>query len=833
MKYTDDNAVQSPFVAADAKNNNNLTTCYAILVAYTAFLFGVSQKAIYELDQKIIPFGDAMTYASFFFRILDQTKRGIGSTISLIVEQSYNWLQDFLILIFFPVLFNERGSLIIINFVLFLISTILVFRTALSCKVPRFWAFCAALLFAGMPWHSELRMEFSLTSLMPDTVYMHAFLCASILLCHFVANPYSRPIAIFTGVALSGAIWSRWNAIINLSLPIAGFCLAIVTRFTLQRNWPTAAILKNFAVLALVCLVCAAIYFGLEYRAILDYGFKVAVISSFDWPTKMAGAGWLLLNMPGLAIAGQWFVPNTLATPPYAVVLTILGHVIVVSSVASGARKILATQQSEVLVGALGVIGAAIFYLDILLALTTFGGFYARPQFRELHLVEPAFVGLVCCSLSLFGGLFSGRLATRFQHMNHWAVYAAIGILVALNSGRIVGASFEALLNEAMWTSPDVTYGLPSPATGIAACDSAPKLPEFYLPNEDLKNFLLRLRDAAGKKPTSFFWYGLFNEYIADYYTAQANLPPLVPVQERSPNDHFVWFPTFTPKEAVSEAWFREWLKYVLSSADFVVIPEKARAFNEIWSSPIVAYHDDIVAAVNSPELAPDYLVWGVVEERNTRVLVLKRRDPGGSDGGLEPFPRTWGTPAQVIGRDFKGALMVPARPRTPIDPTAKPQLQFSYEGYNIVRFGDLYVGASREFAGLDVRAVMTNAAPPPPQGQFLVAADVASLEHAIDAATMACPHPPSEKPLLLFTYKDFHIVHIGELYAGIAADAGLIDVDAVLANKAPPPPPTKFVVARDLVTLEAAIDRLATNPILRLFKHAFHKAVAWLPRKS
>ena len=33
-----------------------------------------------------------------------------------------------------------------------------------------------------------------------------------------------------------------------------------------------------------------------------------------------------------------------------------------------------------------------------------------------------------------------------------------------------------------------------------------------------------------------------------------------------------------------------------------------------------MAYRDEIAAAVNSVEIAPDYLVWGVIEEKPTRV---------------------------------------------------------------------------------------------------------------------------------------------------------------------------------------------------------------------
>ena len=95
-----------------------------------------------------------------------------------------------------------------------------------------------------------------------------------------------------------------------------------------------------------------------------------------------------------------------------------------------------------------------------------------------------------------------------------------------------------------------------------------------------------------------------------------------------------------------------------------MVIPERLEALGSLWPSPMVAYRNDIASAVNSPKIAPDYRVWAIIDEKPyTRVLILKKQDPQAPDSGLELFPRTWGTAAQVIGRDFKGALIVGQKP--------------------------------------------------------------------------------------------------------------------------------------------------------------------------
>ena len=288
-------------------------------------------------------------------------------------------------------------------------------------------------------------------------------------------------------------IWSRWNAIINLSFPIAGFGLVIVLRLVFSKNLKVWPVLRTCIILAVTCLALAAIYFGLEYRSILEYGSSVVTSSAFDWQTKIAGAKWLLLNVPGLAIAGHWYFPNTATTPSYAIVLTVVSHVVIIYSAASGVRKVLSEQPDRVLIGALGLIGATVFYGDMLLAVTTFGGYFASPGYRELHEMATALAGATCSTLSVLFGLLSHYRLPQLRFMNYRIAYALIAGLVALNSARIVQTSLAASFNGAVWTSAKVTYGPPQRPTDYASCRGIVELPQLYLPSIDLKAFSLRL----------------------------------------------------------------------------------------------------------------------------------------------------------------------------------------------------------------------------------------------------------------------------------------------------------------------------------------------------
>ena len=794
------NFVSLKWLTAGKTQVNNVPLSYVLFVLYAICLFGIAHKALLELDQKLVPTGDAFTYAVFFYQVLNEAHRDLGAAIALIANKNYNWLQDFLILLFSPVLDNERATLIVINYFCFLISTLLIFKTALAGKVPQFWAFLTTLLFAAMPWNFHLLIDINLASLMLEPVFINAYLCATLLLCWFLFNPRSRTIAIAAGISLGAVICSRWNGFVYVLMPLAGFGLAALLRMLFAKARPGIAALTNFAMLVAICALIAGLYFQFTYHAIFGYGSAVVHSLSFDLQRKLAGAAWFLLNVPGLAIAGQFFPPNVARTAPYAVLLTILAHAVVITSAVFGFRKIQSDEPSDVLVGAVGLIGATIFYADFALALTTFAGYSSDPRFRSIHDVAPAIAGLICSALSFFWALLSAK---NVPQLNYRTLYILVTLLIGLNSARIVQSSLRTVFDEASLR----TYGRLAASLNDSCASDIFK--ETYLPNEEMKSFSLRFRAATADKFAYFFWYDLFNFQIVDYYAAQSDLAPLRLLPQRTDQDRFVWDATYDAQLATPQSWFRDFLKHVLGHADYIVIPERLDDFERMWPSPMVAYHQDIAAAVNSPDIAPDYLVWGIVEE-NVRVLVLKRRGAGEKDDDLEPFPRTWGTPAQVIGRSFKGALVAARKPVVRLDTVADPELLYSYSNYNVLGVGDLYLGVAAELGNkINVPAILANAAPRPPAADFIFEKDPAVLEQRIDACSKDTfdPHMP---PQQFFAYGNYNVVRVGRQYVGVAQGVGKIDFAAVLANAAPRPAATRFIVAHDTLSLKAKIDSFA-----------------------
>ena len=707
---------------------------YVIIGLCLFSIYLLAGRELNTVDQTIVPRGDAFSYSTFLFEILNRSRESFGSALQYVVESgNFIWLQHFLVLAFAPFLANQRGSLIFINYFAFFVAIIIVFRTALLCRVPHFWAFAIALLFASMPWNFHALMQFNLTSLMPEPIFVDAFLCSILLLCWFISNPYSKGTAIATGFALGAAIWSRGNAFMYLAMPLAGFAFTATLRFVWPKRRLNVQIASGFAVVALTSSAMAAVYFYFTHHSIYEYYLNHATSVQFDYARKLVGAKWILPNMPGLAISGQWYPPDLGGTPFYALALTVLAHLVVIYSAIAGVKKLISGDESQIMIGALGTIGAATFYLYTLFALLTFSGYYSEVQIRILHPFEPALVGFICCALAVLCELFSKHKMPRLQHK---LFYIAAGSLFVLSAIAITQSSFGSIMDAKAWG----VYGFKRPSnTNVSPCLQRNELSRTYLASEDISRFSLLLSQQATNKLVYFFWYGIFNHAIVENYAAKNNVRPPTLVPLRSEADDRFWFWTFNSELVASESSVREYLKYVLAKADFVVIPERLDAFQIMWPSPMTAYREDIAAALNSPDIAADYHVWAIIDERpDTRVFVLKKLDSKAPDDGLEPFPRTWGTPAQVIGRDFKGARVVAQKAWWEADANALPQLLYAYGDYNVIRVGQAYIGAAHDLGPMDVNPVLTGAAPRPPLEKFIVARDTSILKEAIDACTEA-----------------------------------------------------------------------------------------------
>jgi hypothetical protein len=704
----------APIVSTDAcsaaRPAHTVLAC-ALLAAVIAAIYLIGSKYLFETDQTLVPFGDSFTYTIFLFRALNAIHEGIGVGIATAANGTFLWLQGFLTVLLSPFLYNERSSIILINYFFLLVTSVLILRTAMLARVAPLWSFCLTLVFICAPWNINAHMEFNLTSLMPDPLFFNAFVLAILVPCWWLSAPQSLGAAVATGLALGIAVWARGNSFIYCGLLLPGFGAVVFARLYWARNQILNAVtLRRLAVVVAVAVVMTAVYFLYEFNAIYDYYFGVASSVLFDVHKKLAGAKWIIRNMPGLALAGGWYYGAP--TPRVvAVGLTLTAHAAAIASLIIGFRKLRGSERAELLTGALGVVGGSIFYVDLVFALFTFSGFYSDPEFRDPHTFEPAFAGITCCALSLLFAALRGREPKRDPSY----AYFAIGAFAAILATYVLGSTLAEELKSHYSSTPstpcdDRVYG------------------QRYLPARDMSRLSGILSAATTKKFVAYLWYGLLNSQILQYYTVQRNEaePRELPLPNSELFDY--WLSTFNPEVLTPEPKFRSYLQRILKEAEFVVIPETLGAYDEIWPCAIVAYHQDIADAINSAE-APDYVVWATVEDNNTRALILKRREA--SDTSFDVFPRTWGTSKQIIGRTFKGAFNVSTKP-VGGPGTSSVTVLFSLNGYNIMRVGSRYVAASQRVGALDPSAILSGAAPRPRPSDFIVATDLESLRSEI-----------------------------------------------------------------------------------------------------
>jgi hypothetical protein len=714
-----------------------ITFSYVIIGLCILAVYFVAQREIYNTDQTIVPRGDAFSYSTFLFEILNKSQESFFTALDYIASSgNFIWLQHVLVLVFSPFLFNQRGSLIFINYFGFFICAIVVFRTAILCKVGELWAFAITLVLAAMPWNFNAEMPFNLTSLMPEPLLVDSMLCSMLLFCWLLIDPLSKRLEIAIGFALGTTIWSRGNAFMYLAMPAAAAGLVFVFRLIWPKWRLDVRHMTSFAIAGLVCVSMAAIYFYFTHHAIYNYYFGEAASVLFDYHRKIAGSEWILINVPGLAIAGKWFLPITDGSPYYSIALTLCAHVIVLYSIITGARKIASEDNGQALIAALGLLGGATFYFYMLFACLTFSPYFSDPLGRELHPFEPALVGFMCCVLSVLCGVAPRQAMPRLHRS---LVYAAATGLFLLASLGVTTASFRAIRDRNAWSAFDLSkyvFAQNDAWAKVTPCDQLNVFDETFLDPKDMERLSLRLSEETSDKFVFFFWYDVFNASIMNYYTAQNGIDAPRQLPMRSDTDRYFLVNSFQPEKLTPESSFRVYLKYVFANADLVVIPEQLDGFTRMWDSAIVEFRQDIADAVNSPEIAPDYGVWAIVDDLRTRVLILQRRSRGKPDDGLTAFPRTWGTSAQVIGRDFPGAYLVRKKPTWQSSATSLPQLLYAYGDYNLVRVGQFYVAAAHDLGPLNINDILTNKAPRPVASKFIVTRNIASLKAAVDACT-------------------------------------------------------------------------------------------------
>jgi hypothetical protein len=146
----------------------------------------------------------------------------------------------------------------------------------------------------------------------------------------------------------------------------------------------------------------------------------------------------------------------------------------------------------------------------------------------------------------------------------------------------------------------------------------------------------------------------------------------------------------------------------------------------------------------------------------------------------------------------------------------ATPQLLCAYRGYNVVRFGESYFVVAVQLGQIDLPAILAHEVPRPPATKLIVASDISSLRATLESFANA-----DEPPKLLYAYKGYNLLHVGQFYVAVAQALGPIDVLDVLTNTVARPRPEQFIVARDIWSLKASIIYMKFKLLLKAVMNA------------
>lgn len=171
--------------------------------------------------------------------------------------------------------------------------------------------------------------------------------------------------------------------------------------------------------------------------------------------------------------------------------------------------------------------------------------------------------------------------------------------------------------------------------------------------------------------------------------------------------------------------------------------PEFDLATSPIWPAEAVTdvlrvnpetCRKEKVATIAPAELLYTYKGYGVIHAGGLYVGVAQDVGPVDVDRVLAntaPRPPADQFITAGVASELEAKIDVHAKEAAA---TAPPTLLYAYKGYNLVRARGLYVAVAQNAGPMDVGDVLTNAAPRPPTGEFIIAQDASSLEAAIDA---------------------------------------------------------------------------------------------------
>ena len=665
---------------SQASNNSQTdgSSQYTYVLIFIFCIFLISRITVDILDEIIIPRGDSYTYATGFFHFINSLRaNGLAEAYPYTIG-SLIWLPRILLTLFYPLITPSPGSIIAVNFILFALTLCLFLNIALKQKIIPQRALFITFLIALIP-HNYNNIPLSLNSLMPGPLFLSCLILTVLCTANFVARPEDTKQATLAGLATSLLVLSRGNAAAYAPFIAIGALIIISYKWKFQ-NLPLRRVhIRNIFLASLLPTITLVFYLFHKFDALSQYYSVHAGLSEYPWSSIWVGFQWIAFNIPGalFTVNGTYFSP--VLTP----VLTIIVHSVVLITGWYSLKNL--SKNSDVL-NYIGLISFVSFYSIYLFSLITFGALYSDPHFRVIHPWLPLSACFTCSLFVLLTVLLSYKKNLTAPPL----LTSFIPSFLTLAAILIFYKGFN--------------HGLPSYEIQVRRDLQIPLYEKVVRPS-DIKSFTRKFASEAKGKKVGWLIYGHnFNSALLKYYGAQIGIEP--PTQLVGFKDEIhIWAGVPDPTLKVSKEKFREYLTWMASQSDYLVIPEHIDTFGtNTWPNAITYYRREISKFINSESLAPDYRVWAVVKSyyrtkccpyrwRKSNILILKKSTTKISNEFLDKLPRTWGTNQQVLGRIFQNSLLVASRGQRA--PNNKVVFNFVGEKwrYNILKINKYYFG--------------------------------------------------------------------------------------------------------------------------------------------
>jgi hypothetical protein len=601
-------------------------------------IFLLTGKSLHEaFSFRIIP-GDSYTYEASLYDVLDRAHEHYWrTTLDMFTGGSPHLasLTPILVSVLSPFLIKETSSLVLVNFVAIL-GAILCLRLLLSeAGIDRSIAATVTMLVWLLPFSYTQQVDTtSLLSMMPDPIFLWTICGAAIVTALFVSFPERRGLALGAGVFSGVALWARGNSFSYVGLLVG--CAVAISGVRLVSGDRDARRIVNQTLWLGTIVAVGGFFYVYHYARISDYYYGwiySANVNAYSLEKALVGAKWILNNIPGV------FFTHTRDTVLARLIsygfdvyfVWLLWHAAVQRRHAAGPPEV-AVRYALLL--------AAVYYLaGLLLGCVSLGSIYSAPSFRVLGPFAPILVGIVM-SLAILVALAISHAGWMTDRVARYAP-----VIVAL-----VVAVYAAALTRTYMLTPGIVE---DKDVGLYAID--------------YQAFSLKFSEITRGRPVAFLWYGDLSSMGVSYY--QAKLVRFDPRKKsaviNSVNLRNLYRTSLDPTQVASAAEFQAMVQAVLSEADFILIPEDLNDYKlptnfeeakvrQRDPGLFATYYMVLAEMLNDPS-GPTFAVRAVVNgpSRHRILLIEKLYGPPGVDSTV--FPKTWGTPQQVLHRAFAG----------------------------------------------------------------------------------------------------------------------------------------------------------------------------------